>query len=44
MEVKAKKSLGQHFLTDLPTAEKIAETISAKELSEACGEEKGSVW
>ncbi len=29
MEVKAKKALGQHFLTDLPTAERIAETISA---------------
>ncbi|MDE6018221.1 MAG: 16S rRNA (adenine(1518)-N(6)/adenine(1519)-N(6))-dimethyltransferase RsmA [Muribaculaceae bacterium] len=41
MEVKAKKALGQHFLTDLPTAEHIAETISAKELSQVCGPEKG---
>lgn len=44
MEVKAKKALGQHFLTDLPTAEKIADTISANELSKACGAEKGSEW
>lgn len=44
MEVKAKKALGQHFLTDLPTAEKIADTISANELSQACGHEKGSEW
>lgn len=44
MEVKAKKALGQHFLTDLPTAEKIAETISGKELSQACGPEKGNLW
>lgn len=27
MEVRAKKSLGQHFLTDLPTARKIAESL-----------------
>ena len=44
MEVKAKKSLGQHFLTDLPTAERIADTISARALSEACGAEKGKEW
>lgn len=44
MEVKAKKALGQHFLTDLPTAERIADTISAKELTQACGPEKGSEW
>ena len=44
MEVKAKKALGQHFLTDLPTAEKIASTISEKELSQACGSEKASMW
>lgn len=43
-EVKAKKALGQHFLTDLPTAERIADTISPKELTAACGEEKGSSW
>lgn len=44
MEVKAKKALGQHFLTDLPTAERIADTISAKELTQACGAEKGHQW
>ncbi len=44
MEVKAKKALGQHFLTDLPTAERIANTISEKELSQACGSEKGNLW
>ncbi len=44
MEVKAKKALGQHFLTDLPTAERIANTISEKELSQACGPEKGTLW
>ncbi len=44
MEVKAKKALGQHFLTDLPTAEKIADTISPQELAKACGEEKGKLW
>lgn len=44
MEVKAKKALGQHFLTDLPTAKKIADTISASELSQACGAEKGEEW
>ncbi len=44
MEVKAKKALGQHFLTDLPTAQKIADTISAKELTVACGPEHGSEW
>lgn len=44
MEVKAKKALGQHFLTDLPTAEKIADTISVQELSQAYGPEKGNEW
>ncbi|MDE6561736.1 MAG: 16S rRNA (adenine(1518)-N(6)/adenine(1519)-N(6))-dimethyltransferase RsmA [Muribaculaceae bacterium] len=44
MEVKAKKALGQHFLTDLPTAQRIADTISEKELSQACGPEKASMW
>lgn len=44
MEVKAKKALGQHFLTDLPTARRIADTISEKELSQACGAEKGEEW
>ncbi len=44
MEVKAKKALGQHFLTDLPTAEKIADTISANALSQACGPERGALW
>lgn len=31
-EVKAKKNLGQHFLTDLDIARRIAETISPEEL------------
>lgn len=44
MEVKAKKALGQHFLTDLPTAEKIADTISTQELSKVCSQEKASEW
>lgn len=44
MEVKAKKALGQHFLTDLPTAERIADTISTQRLSESCGSEKGQLW
>lgn len=44
MEVKAKKALGQHFLTDLPTAEKIADTISPQELTQACGPENGKEW
>ena len=44
MEVKAKKALGQHFLTDLPTAERIADTISERELIQACGKEKGEEW
>ena len=44
MEVKAKKALGQHFLTDLPTAQRIADTISQNELSQACGPEKGVEW
>lgn len=39
-EVKAKKALGQHFLTDLHTAEKISNTISESELESACGAEK----
>ncbi|MDE7347764.1 MAG: 16S rRNA (adenine(1518)-N(6)/adenine(1519)-N(6))-dimethyltransferase RsmA [Muribaculaceae bacterium] len=44
MEVKAKKALGQHFLTDLPTAGKIADTISTQELSQVCGLERGAEW
>ncbi len=44
MQVKAKKALGQHFLTDLPTAERIADTISECQLSAACGAEKGAEW
>lgn len=43
-EVKAKKALGQHFLTDLPTARRIAETISAEELKAAAGERKAQLW
>ena len=44
MEVRAKKALGQHFLTDLPTARKIADTISAKELEKECGPIKAAEW
>lgn len=43
-EVKAKKALGQHFLTDLPTARRIADTISEAELSGVCGEAKAATW
>lgn len=35
MQVKAKKSLGQHFLKDLGIAKKIADTIQTSELPEA---------
>lgn len=35
MAVKPKKALGQHFLTDLGIARRIAETISADELPES---------
>lgn len=38
-EVKAKKALGQHFLTDLNVARRIAETIEKSELPE-----KAAVW
>ena len=34
-EVRAKKSLGQHFLTDLDVARRIADTISPEALPEA---------
>ena len=44
MEVKAKKALGQHFLTDLPTARRIAETISVSQLIGSCGEKNASEW
>lgn len=44
MEVKAKKALGQHFLTDLPTAERIADTVSAQEISKTAGPERGKEW
>lgn len=40
-EVKAKKALGQHFLTDLPTAGRIADTISESELAKVCPEKAG---
>ena len=44
MEVRAKKSLGQHFLTDLSIAQRIAESLiapspDASHLQEATGEE-----
>ena len=38
MYVKAKKSLGQHFLKDLDIAQKIAETIETQELPEGAKE------
>lgn len=41
MNVKAKKSLGQHFLKDLGIAKKIAETIEASQLPEAHAAEWG---
>ena len=44
MEVRAKKALGQHFLTNLPTAKRIADTISGNELLAACGPEKAAEW
>ncbi len=37
MQVKAKKALGQHFLTDLGIASKIARTISPAEIGEEWG-------
>lgn len=43
-EVKAKKALGQHFLTDLNTARRIADTISSRELSSCVGEEKALAY
>lgn len=43
-EVKAKKALGQHFLTDLNTARRIAETISESDLTPICGIEKAGVY
>lgn len=43
-EVKAKKALGQHFLTSLPTAKRIADTISETELIPAAGPEKARQW
>lgn len=44
MEVRAKKALGQHFLTSLPTAKRIADTISENELSATCGPERAAEW
>lgn len=41
--VKAKKSLGQHFLKDLGIARKIADTIEASQLPEAHAAEWGSL-
>ncbi len=41
MEVRAKKNLGQHFLTDLNVAARIANTISAEKLIER-GERTGN--
>ncbi len=41
MQVKAKKALGQHFLTDLGTASKIARTVSLPELEKALAKEAG---
>ena len=47
MEVRAKKSLGQHFLTDLSIAQRIADSLiapspDASHLQEATGEETGT--
>lgn len=39
MQVKAKKNLGQHFLTDLGIASKIARTITLPELDNALAKE-----
>lgn len=44
MEVRAKKALGQHFLTSLPTAKRIADTISENELLVTCGPERAAEW
>ena len=41
MKVKAKKSLGQHFLQDLGIAQKIAETIDGPQLPDAAKEWSG---
>lgn len=41
-EVKAKKALGQHFLTDLNTAKRIADTISEEELTKVCDADRAS--
>lgn len=43
-EVRAKKALGQHFLTDLNTAEHIANTISKGELMKVCDVDSASYW
>lgn len=43
-EVKAKKALGQHFLTDLHTAERIADTISETEISAKYGEKAAKAY
>ena len=43
-EVRAKKALRQHFLTDLHTAERIADTISADKLQAACGAELAAAY
>lgn len=37
MQVKAKKALGQHFLTDLGIASKIARTVDSSEIGEKWG-------
>lgn len=42
-DVKAKKALGQHFLTDENIARKIANTISASELPEPLRKDFGSI-
>lgn len=43
-EVKAKKALGQHFLTDLHTAERIGDTISFRQLETCCSAEKAAQY
>ncbi|MDE6811283.1 MAG: 16S rRNA (adenine(1518)-N(6)/adenine(1519)-N(6))-dimethyltransferase RsmA [Muribaculaceae bacterium] len=43
MEVRAKKQLGQHFLTDLNVARRIAATISPEALEEASRKNGGDI-
>ena len=42
MEVRAKKSLGQHFLTDLSIAQRIADSLTAPVTPGDCTGDTGS--